>query len=396
MPAFIDNSGATQQIELHVGMYREAANNGLSFEQYVNTLYPDASADHGTAFDQFLASEGVYIRGDRNTGLRPANLDTILNGRPEMKGSTIVKEAIPASRILFPAAVMSAIEDKLAVDLTQTPNALEGMIAMDDSINGDRYERPVLNFSRPESHRSATITQLALPNAMLSITASDISRKIPTTSLGLEISEQAIKATTLDLVGLALARQAMVERNERAINYVLGLLNGDTDQAIAALATISGKVKRANEFDAGVTVAGTLSQKAWIKFLYNNSTKRRITHIVTDLDGAMAIENRTGKPVITGDNPNSPRIDAIPSIINPAWDFNTKIFLMPEGSGWPANTIMGLDARYAIQRVKSLSASYEAVENLVMRRATQMRFDSGEILFRFSDEAFDVLSLALS
>lgn len=393
MAMFIDSSGAQQQITLHVGMYREAAAQGQSFEQYVNTLYPDVSASHGTAFNQLLASEGVYFRGNRDYGVRPANMDAVLNGTT--MGAAIVKEAIPASRILFPAAVMSAIEDKLAVDLTQTPNALEGMIALDDTINGDRYERPVLNFSRPEAHRSATISQLALPNAMLSITASDISRKIPVTSLGLEISEQAVKATTLDLVGLALARQAMVERNERAIQYVLSLLQGDTDMAQAALSSISGKSKKALEFDSTISVAGKLTQKAWIKFMYNNSTKRRISHIVTDLDTAMAIENREGKPIITGDNPNSVRIDAIPSIINPAWDYNTKIFLMPEGSGWPANTIMGLDARYAIQRVKSLSASYEAVENLVMRRATQMRFDSGEIMFRFSDEAYDVMTLTL-
>lgn len=395
MAAYINAQGQTQQVELHVGMYREAMNNNLSLAQHINRLFPDAAEAHGSAFNQFLASEGIFLKPSKDYGIRAASMDEILNGRGEMKGGTIVKEAVPASRILFPAAVMAAIEDKLTVDLETTPNAFEGMIAVDDSINGDRYERPVLNFSKPEGHRAGAITQLAMPNAMLSITASDVTRKIPTIGLGLEISEQAIKATTLDLVGLALARQAATERNERAINYILSLLNGDVDMQQLALSAIANKSRKASSFDAGITTAGTLSQRAWIKWLYNNSTKRRITHVVTDLDGAFAIENRTGKPTNQNDNPNSQRIDAIPSIVNPAWDFNTKIFLMPEGSGWPAGTIMGLDSRYGIHRVKSLSASYEAVENLVMRRATQMRFDHGEIIYRLFDEAFEVLDLSL-
>lgn len=394
MASFINNAGETQQVELHVGMYREANDQRLSFEQYINRQFPDASSAHGSAFQQLLASEGICVKGEPSYGVRASSMDEILNGRGEMRGGSIVKEAVPASRILFPAAIMSAIEDKLTVDLDTTPNAFEGMIAIDDSITGDRYERPVLNFKKPEAHRDAIITQLALPNAMLSITASDVTRKIPTYSLGLEISEQAIKAATLDLVGLALARQAAVQRNERAEGYILQMLNGDTDMNQQALSAISGKSVKANSLDASITTAGTLTQKAWIKWMHRNHTKRRISHIVTDLDTALAIENRSGKPTNQNDNPNSPRIDAIPTILNPAWDFNTKIFITNDAN-WPANTIMGIDSRYAIHRVKSLSASYEAVENLVMRRATQMRFDHGEIVYRLFDEAFEVLTLTL-
>lgn len=390
MPAFIDRNGETQQVTLNVGMYREAASQGLTFAQYINRQYPTMEGQ-ATAFDQMLASEGMFIRPVKEIGLRSANMDEILNGRRE---ATTTKEAVPASRILFPAAILSAIEDRLAVDRNTTPDAFESMIAIDDSINGDRYERPVLNFSKPEGARSMGITQLALPVNMLTITASDVTRKIPTTSLGLEISEQAVKAATLDIVGLSLARQAAVERNERAQGYIMSLLNGDLDQDIPALATIPGKVAKANSFDSSITVAGKLTQKAWIKWLAKNSSFRRIDYIITDLDGAFAIENREGRPTVMTDNPTSPRIDTLATIINPGWATQPKIFLV-EAQDWPAGMILGLDSRYAIHRVKSLTASYEAVENLVMRRATQMRFDSGEIIFRLYDQAFECLSLTL-
>lgn len=391
MAAFKDKDGNVQQIELHVGMYREAAEQGLSFEQYINAKFP-VQAGKPTAFKQILASEGIFVKGDRDHGIRASSMNEILNGRPGRDAATIVKEAIPASRILFPAALMSAIEDKLKVDRTTTPNAFDSLVAVDDSINHDRFERPVLNFSRPEGARSQTISQLAMPNSMLTITASDTTRKIPTLGLGLEISEQAVKATSLDIVGLALARQAECERNERAQDYIMSLLEGDKDMEMVALATIGGKSRTAKSFDPEITENGVLSHTAWIKWLYNNSTKRRISHVITDLDGALAIERRLGKPTNQNDNPNSPRIDAIPSIINPAWDFNTKIFLTNDPR-WPAGTILGLDQRYGIHRVKSLTAQYEAVEALVMRRATQMRFDHGEIVYRLFDEAFEVLTL---
>lgn len=391
MAAYINAAGETHQVELHVGMYREAFAQQLSLEQFINRQYADTAPGQATAYQQILASEGLFIKPNKEYGVRAASMEEILNGRSGMQAGTILKEGVPASRILFPAAIMSAIEDKLTVDLSISPNAFESMIAVDDSINGDRYERPVLNFSRPEAHRDAIITQLALPNAMLSITASDVTRKIPTYGMGLEISEQAMKASTLDLVGLALGRQAQVQRNERANGYILQMLNGDTDMAQSSLSSL-GRSVNASTLDAAAT-GGTLTQLAWILWLFTNHTKRRISHVVTDIRTAIKIENRANKPVTTGDNPTSTRIDAIPTIINPAWDYNTKIFITDDPN-WPANTIMGLDSRYAIHRVKSLTASYQAVEDLVMRRATQLRFDHGEIVYRLFDEAWEVLVLA--
>jgi hypothetical protein len=388
-----DASGANQQITVALSDYQEAQAAGLSLEQLYNQKYPTGEGQP-SAFHQVLASEGIILNSNAKFGLRSSSIGDMIDGRTNLSAGVITKEAVPTSRILYPAALMSAVEDKLTVDLETSPQAFESMLALDDSINHDRWERPVLNFSKPEAARSQAISQLALPASMLTITASDVTRKIPTRALGLEISDQALQASSLDLVGLALARQAATERNERANEYILSLLQGDADFKIDALSSIGGKVIKANALDASVSANGQLSHRAWIKWLNANANKRRITHVITDLDGAMAIENRTGKPVITGDNPNSPRIDAIPTIINPSWDFNTKIFITRDPN-WPTNTIMGIDTRYGIHRVKSLWAQYEAVEQVVMRRATQMRFDHGEIVYRLFDEAFEVLSLTI-
>lgn len=388
---YVDAAGDKQAMDLSLAVVKEAADEGLSLRQKINSKYPTNPEKNGTAYEQALEQCGIFVKGNREAGIRASNFDDILNPAKEAS-SPITRDGVPASRILFPAVILGVIEDKLQVNRDTTPNALGQMIAVEDSIQGNRWERPVLNFSKPEAARSAPVSQLALPNVMLSVTASDKSMAIPSWALGMEISEQALRITTLDLVGLALGRQAAVERNERANGYILSLLNGDTDLGMVSLST-AGKVTAVNTLDTAVANgSGLISQKAWLKWLTKNSTKRTITHIVTDLATAMAIENRSGKPNVMTDNPTSVRMDTLFSVINPTWPANVKIFLT-EDPTWPANTIMGFDKNYAIHKVNSLSAQYSAVEQFALKRSTALRFDNGELLYRLFDEAFEVLTL---
>lgn len=386
---YIDAKGDKQAIDLSVGMYKSAADAGQSLPQYLATAFPTNAEKFGSAYEQLLEQTGVFVKGNREYGIRASSMQDVLN--PKEAASTITRDGVPASRILFPAVILSVIEDKLAVDLTSSVAGLDSLVALDDSISHDRFERPILNFSNPEAARSAPIAQLGLPQSMLTITASDKAMRIPSWGIGLEISEQAQRSTTLDLVGLAIARQAAVEANERANGFILSLLQGDVDLDMVALSAISGKVVAASTLDSASS-GGKLTQKAWLTWLTNRSTKRTISHVVTDLAGAMAIEGREGKPVIVGDNPNSPRIDTLMTVVNPSWPAQVKVFLTNDPA-WPAGTIMGMDSRYGVHRVKSLTAEYSAIEQFALKRSTALRIDKGEMLYRLFDEAFEVLTL---
>lgn len=387
---YIDAAGRNQAVDLSVDMYRAAAETGVSLRQHLASVYPTNSEKHGSAYEQLLEQCGIFVKGNKEAGIKGSVVGELLNPK-DAAGSAITREGVPASRLLFPAVILQVIEDKLQVDYSTNPNALSSMVAIDESIDGDRWERPVLNFANPEGARAAGIAQMAMPNMMLSITASDKSMRIPSWAIGLEISEQAMRSTSMDLVGLAVARQAAVEANERANGYILSMLNGDIDNAMAALSTFAGKVVTAVSLDATATAG--LTQLSWLSWLTARANKRTITHIVTDLAGALAIENRVGKPIITTDNPNSVRIDTLMEVINPTWTSKVKIFLTNDAN-WPAKTIMGFDSRYGIHRVNSLSAQYSAIEQFVLKRSTAMRIDKGELVYRLFDEAFEVLTYA--
>lgn len=388
MASFIDQTGAVQQVTLDANIYRQAHDAGLSPEAFINQTYPVA-ADAAPAFEQLCASEGMFINRNNAYGIRPATMKAVLDGG--LQAGSIVKDSVPASRILFPIFQMAAVEDKLRNSDYGILALFNGAAAVVDSIADEKFERPILNFSKPEAARSKAIAQLSEPASMLTITASDKSYRITGTSIGLEISDQALRSTSLDLVNMAMTRQAETEMQEKVEGSMLAFLNGDVDLDMVALSSVSGAVRTAASFDAAATSG--LTQAAWVYWLFNNSRKRKITHVICDLASALAIENRTGRPTIQKDNPNSKRIDTLESIINPMWPDQVKV-LVSMDPNFPAKTILGFDSSYGYHVVNSTVLNYTAAEAYAMRRSTKYRVDSGMIAYRLFDDAWSCLTYA--
>jgi hypothetical protein len=391
MASFIDAGGARQQVEMSLETIRAAKDANLSVRDYINTVYDTNAEAHGDAFAQMCASEGIVLRSDKKYGIKAPSLDAVLNGRPQIEGNVIVRNPSNQARVLLMPAIGALVEDKLVADLDMNANAFDSMVGMDTVIADEWYLWPEANFSGPEAGRSQTISQLAKPVNMMTLTTSEKSVRVPTYSLGIEYSEQATKYLNLDFIALSIARQMAVERNERANAAVVALLSGDADVGQGALSGIANKVKTAVSLDAAATAG--ITQLAWMLWLYGNSKKRRISHVITDINGALAIQNRTGRPIITADNGTSVRINTNERVLNPTWNDEVQVFITDDPN-WPAKTIMGIDSRFAIQRVTSTNASYQAQEEFVLRRATAMRFDYGSLTRRLYNDAFEVMTYA--
>jgi len=388
MSKFIDNTGAIQDFPLDATIYRQANDAALSAMAFINQQCP-TQADAPTAFEQMCASEGMYLGRNEAFGIRPATMKAILHG--EMQAGSITKDSTPASRILFPMFQMAAMENKLRAKDYGVLALFNGAAAVVDTLDNDRFERPILDYSKPESARSRLTAQLSEPASMLSITASDKSYRITGTSIGLEISDQALTSTSLDLVTMAMTRQAETEMMERIEQTQLAFLNGDVDLDMAALSAVPGAVSTAGSLD--VASATGITQKAWVKWLFNGSRKRKITHVICDLDSALEIENRKGRPSVQGDNQTSKRIDTLENVINPMWPDQVQVFISMDPN-WPAKTIVGFDSSYGYHVVNSSVLNYSAAEAYAMRRSQKYRIDTGMIAYRLFDEAWSVLTYA--
>ncbi len=391
MAGFINAKGENHEFEVSLDVIKAAADNRQSVRDYINSTLDTDASKYGDAFSQLCASEGIVLIPQKDYGMRAPSLQSVLSGRPILEAGAIVRQPSSQARALLMPAIGALVEDKLVADLNMNADEFDSLVAQDDTIADEWLLWPEINFNGPEAARSQVTSQLAKPATMMSITTSEKSIRIPTFSLGIEWSEQATKYIQLDLLALAIARQVAVERNDRANQNLLMMLNGDADMGQGSLSSL-GKVTTAVSLDSAASTG--ITQKAWMLWLYQNSKKRKLNALVTDIAGAMALEGRANKPVITGDNPNSPRIDATVSVKNPTWNSDLPIFIVDPSVGWPAKTILGLDTRYAIQRVTSTNASYQAQEDFVLRRGSAMRFDFGQICRRIFTDAFDVLTYA--
>ena len=383
----LDKAGNPLEVNLDETIYRKAHAANQSVPQYLNNQYPDADASHGTVFEQLCESTGLIMRNNRDYGVRAPSVKAVLEGTAQIDAAAVVRDASPASRILFPAVVLEAIENQLMTERMSQPDMFEQMVAISDTVAGARIEQPVINFANAESARSQPISQLSTPAAMLRITTSDVTRRIPTFSLGMEMSKEAAAVVTLDLTTLTLARQVMVERDLRVQEYISAFLNGDTDNGQAALSSVTS-----TSLDTAAT-GGVLTQRAWIRFLARNRRKRKISHVVCDLDTALKIETRTGRPtVFTADNPNA-NYNSVAYPVNLGIDNGISVFIVDDGV-IPAGTVLALDARYAVRRIRNSEAEYQASEEFVLKKSLAMRFDFGEIAYRLFDDAWDVLVIS--
>lgn len=392
---FKNAKGEMHDVDLETSVYREAHDSGLTVRQLINQKHP-TQVDGPDAFTQMCASAGLFFKEDRMNGVKAPTLSNIIDQPVKDATGSIVREATPASRILFPAAVLEYVESKLARALADGPNAFDNAVAVSQTVSGPRIEQPVISYDNaggPENSRAQRIAQLDKPAMMLTITAADIARKIPTSSLGMEMSKEALAAFTLDLVGMTLVRYFAIERYMTLNENLLMFLQGDTDGVDTAMATSKSALTqvKADTLDATITAAGELTQLAWLKWLYRNIIYRRLDWIVTDFNGLMSIETRTNRPTNVM-NDSTDRIDRAFKVVYPGLeDQPIKVFVVD--SGWPANTIMGFMSSQAIMKVTNSQAEYSAVEEFVLQKKTAMRFDSGVLYTRLYDEAFDVLSL---
>lgn len=374
-------------------------NQVLGLAQAAGAKHPVAYLNdmHMVAEGQPTASQQIYQQmGFADKGISVAK---IMSGKAlaERTGADFTAAAIQndgsiTGRLVTQAYLMDAIENKLVSSDYGFTGLFNSHAAVVDSISNTKFDRPILNFSKPEGARSRSIAQLSEPASMLSITVSDTSYKIPGTSIGMEYSDEALMSVSLPIITLAMTRQAEVENLERIEGYMLAFLNGDTDVGMTALSSVAGAVKNAKtDYDPTLAV-GKLNQAAWIGWLFNNSRKRKISTVITDLKGAMAIANRADRPTVMTDNPTSNRIDSIESVVNPTWADKVDVIISSDPN-WPANTIVGFDDRFGYHVVNSTTLSYSAMEAYAIRRATKMRIDSGSIAYRLFDDAWSVLTL---
>jgi hypothetical protein len=396
MTQIVDRAtGLAQDVKLTVEDYQAAFDAGLTFPQYLNNKFDTDEDKHGTAFEQALASNNMFLRSDRVSGIRPPSMKDVLSGSVNINMGPVVRPdgsntQSLAGRLLFPAVVLEMIDSELRVDSTSYEGVFNSMIATTANVDSPRVDQPIINLTAPRAVRSQPIAQLSAPPAMVSITLSEKSFRLPTFSIGMEISDEAQQAATLDLVGIALREQAAAERAAMIDEGIKNMVDGDVDLGMSALSA-----ELVTVYDSTIATAGTITQKAWLKWLRKDWQKMSITDVICSLDVYLAIEARANRPVVVGDNGNDLRLNTLLSVANPGLPDRVNFFIVePELLG--ANTLVGLDRSKAIRKAVYTGASFSAIQEFALKRSSALRIDFSLGYFRLIDTAWKKLSLTTS
>lgn len=389
----------TEAITPDIGAQAQKAN--LSVRHYVNQMFPQADMKIGQAYEQILASTGLSLdpAGKNVFGLRSATVAEVLNGG--FMASNVKDNASPfgtAARSLFPYALIDLTESKKKRDYETDTIMFNGMVANRLAIAGEAFEQPVIDYGTangPEQAQAQRIAQFSLPPRVMRFSTSDRIRKLPTYGIMMEFSQQALRASTLDLVALTLDRYMQVEKDQRVYSYLSSLFAGDSDMNTGAVSAVT-----TTSLDSTAT-GGVVTHKAWVKFLARNRKFRKITHVMGDIDTYLKVEGRTGRPGSNNYDPTLARIDPQAVAANVGFGNDVKWFITDpatDGGPVPANTVWALDASDAITMVTNTSANYQAAESFALRRSESLVVHWSEEVYRTMGNtdlrSFDVLTIA--
>lgn len=401
--SYVAADGATHQVELDDGRMMAAVKSGNPVA-FLNREFADADvAKYGAAFDQFKIAAGLIRPEFGNAmGLRTSTIGAVLNGTAGIQAASNVQQNTTpfgtASRAFVNIAVIDEVMSELQKDRQTDAVVFNDLVANNIAIDTEHFEQPVIDMtvaSGPESAKAQRVAQGALPPKMLFFKTSDRIRRIGAWNIGMEWTDQALKNTTIDYVARTTAHYLRVEQDERVYRYLSSLFTGDGDFNVGAVSSVA-----TNTLDS-TAAAGTVTHKAWVKFLARYRKYRKITHVICDFDTYLKIEGRTGRPGSNNYDPTLARIDPQVSFMNIGFGNDVKFFLVDpatEGGPVPANTVWALDASIAVSRVTNTGAAYSAIEEYAMKRSTAMRMDWAEEVFRTLGDSelrpFDVLTIA--
>ena len=214
----------------------------------------------------------------------------------------------------------------------------------------------------------------------MTITTSDKQHHIPSTSIGMEISDEAARNVAIDVADIALRFHLRCSGMRRLEANIAALVQGDTDTGEAAVSLVN-----ASTYDANVNGTSVMTQLAWLKF---HATNQRIASFNTafcDVETLDAIDSRVNKPTIdTAELINQMNVGF--NVLNLTLR-SMNVIVLPDGV-IPANSFVAFDPSYALQKFINVSASYRAVEEFVMRRGSGLRFDIGETIVKMQPKAF--------
>lgn len=383
-------------------LYREAYRAGMNLSVWLerqdpSSQYPNENLD---AFERLMRVADIKTRSDPATGFWADEFaafdqseDTralvpewvsrqwraVQYGRPPSTRAIYGSDQEPLGGVLRP--YVDAAQARYFQLMPAVP--LAELIAVTTPIQGDAYRAFYLTEDATQEHLYRVAEGSELPRAKM--VGGDHTIRLHKFGRALEITYETLRRQRIDIVALHIARMAIRAEMDKVDAVMSVITNGDGNSGTAAT------VYNLTSLDSSAT-AGTLTLKAWLAFKLKFTNPYAITTaLANDAQVLQAYLLNTGTANIPLLFIQAPGGMGMLQPINPGLADNVRIGHLTDA---PANQIIGLDRRWAIERVSEIGADISEVERWASRQVQLLTMSEVEGYCVFDQAASKILNIA--
>lgn len=387
-------------VENGVGLYKRAYQKGMSVSALLERQFPEAEYKDGMdAFQRLLMLADIRTRSVAEAGVYASGFD-------EMEDNDATRALIPEffAREWRRAAIGSPVMKRaytsqdsgvgtVSNPITYDPIArlseriapaipLSELIAINTPISSGVYQAFYLTNDTTKQHMARVAEGAEIPKLMLIGSEREI--RLKKYGRILEATYESLRRQRIDRIALTIQLMAVQAETDKVGAIIDVLVNGDGN------ANTSATSYNLTTLDTAAS-AGTLTLKGWLAFKMKFKNPYMINIALTrEATALQAMLLNVGSA-------NIPLV-----MLQAASGFGAFRQINPGladavGLGWtddaPSQKIVGVDGRFAIERVFEIASNIEEVQNVITRQVKQISMTETEGYSKFDVAAAKVLDV---
>lgn len=387
-------------VRMGPNLYREAYNRGMSLSAFLETEDPSEGYNDGLdAFSRLLKLAKIRTRSFPEMGIYASPFsafeesDNTRSLVPELlarmwrraaTGRDVMTRTLYTSNDSVVGNLAHAYTDAAGARVKQIAPAipLAQLVATTTSIDTDSYRAYYLTDVVAESRKVRVSEGSEVPTAKL--TGGEHTIQLLKYGRTLEATYESLRRSPIDRLALHIARLSVQNEADKVAAAITILVNGDGNANTAATNY------NLTALDTGTT-ANNMTLKAWLSFKMKFANPYMV-----DVALAQEVDALTLMLLNTG-SANVPLVQVQAAAgyggftqINPGLRDNVAL-------GWtsdaPANKVVGIDTRFALERVIEIGANIEEVTRWATRQTQALTMTEVEGFAVFDANATKTLAL---
>lgn len=344
----IPKTDSPGEIKLKPEMYRTAAEEyGLTFSEYLEQMNPSKPGEELDAFERQLARYNIRIKSDPKRGYYAGHLVNFFTTASD-------------SRILFPEFIsriarwemLAADDDPYDINLITGGN--------EEGLTSNYFEEMYIDDNE-EDYQQAVVNEMgSFPE--ISISYSEKAENMKKFGIAVRWSYEFLRRARIDIIRPVIARITQMQKRAIFREGLYKLVNGaGTDMTPAASSATAAS------YDTSISANGQITYYAWLKWL-NAQRPYSFDTVFCNFDTAYTLITMTRANVNTLAlrESLSPQIANNPVLVR-GLKANPKIVIVDDDDV-SANTIVGIDSRFAARRFFEIGADLTETERVISQQ----------------------------